>query len=141
MQSTRRRRPGGRRFFPRRKVCFFSAEKKTPDYKDVPVLRRFISDWGKIESRRKTGTRAPHQRKLTVAIKRARYLALLPYTGAHSQIELRRPDRPRRPEGERYGDRDRGDRGAAPAPVAAPVAAAAPAAEAPAVEQSAPAEE
>lgn len=138
MQSTRRRRPGGRRFFPRRKVCFFSAEKKTPDYKDVPVLRRFISDWGKIESRRKTGTRAPHQRKLTVAIKRARYLALLPYTGAHSQIELRRPDRPRRPEGERYGDRDRG---AAPAPVAAPVAAAAPAAEAPAVEQSAPAEE
>jgi small subunit ribosomal protein S18 len=144
MQSTRRRRPGGRRFFPRRKVCFFSAEKKTPDYKDVPVLRRFISDWGKIESRRKTGTRAPHQRKLTVAIKRARYLALLPYTGAHSQIELRRPDRPRRPEGERYGDRDR-DRGAAPAPAAVPAAAApapaAPVAEAPAAEQSAPAEE
>ncbi len=153
MQSTRRRRPGGRRFFPRRKVCFFSAEKKTPDYKDVPVLRRFISDWGKIESRRKTGTRAPHQRKLTVAIKRARYLALLPYTGAHSQIELRRPDRPRRPEGERYGDRDR-DRDAAPAPAAAapapaaPVAEtpaapapAAPVAEAPATEQSAPAEE
>lgn len=51
MQNIRRRRPGGRRYFPRRKVCYFSAEKKTPDYKDVPVLRRFISEWGKIDSR------------------------------------------------------------------------------------------
>ena len=99
MLNTRRRRPGGRRFFPRRKVCYFSAEGKTPDYRDVAVLRRFVSDWGKIESRRKTGTRARHQRKLAVAIKRARFLALLPYTGAHSLIELGRPDRdrPRRP--------------------------------------------
>ena len=93
MLNTRRRRPGGRRYFPRRKVCFFSAEKKTPDYKDVPVLRRFISEWGKIDSRRRTGTRARHQRKLAVAIKRARFLALLPYTGSHSNIELGRPDR------------------------------------------------
>lgn len=93
------RRPGGRRYFPRRKVCYFSAEHKTPDYKDVTVLRRFISEWGKIEGRRKTGTRAPHQRKLAVAIKRARFLALLPYTGSHSLIELGR-----------FGDRGGGRR-------------------------------
>ncbi|MQF86843.1 MAG: 30S ribosomal protein S18 [SAR202 cluster bacterium] len=98
MQSTRRRRTGGRRFFPRRKVCYFSAENKSPDYKDVPILRRFVSEWGKIDSRRRTGTRSRHQRKLAVAIKRARFLALLPYTGGHSQIELGRPDR---------GDRNR----------------------------------
>ena len=100
MQGQRRpRRPGGRRYFPRRKVCFFSAEHKTPDYKDVTVLRRFISEWGKIEGRRKTGTRAPHQRKLAVAIKRARFLALLPYTGSHTLIELGR-----------FGDRGGGRR-------------------------------
>ena len=103
MQNIRRRRPGGRRFFPRRKVCYFSAEKKTPDYRDVPVLRRFISEWGKIESSRRTGTRARHQRKLAVAIKRARFLALLPYTGGHSLIELTRPDRGPRRTGPREG--------------------------------------
>ena len=103
MQNIRRRRPGGRRYFPRRKVCYFSAEKKTPDYKDVPVLRRFISEWGKIESSRRTGTRARHQRKLAVAIKRARFLALLPYTGGHSLIELTRPDRGPRRMGPRDG--------------------------------------
>ena len=103
MQNMRRRRPGGRRYFPRRKVCYFSAEKKTPDYKDVPVLRRFISEWGKIESSRRTGTRARHQRKLAVAIKRARFLALLPYTGGHSLIELTRPDRGPRRMGPRDG--------------------------------------
>ena len=98
-QAQRRRKPGAKRFFHRRKVCYFSAEHKTPDYKDVTVLRRFISEWGKIEGRRKTGTRAPHQRKLAVAIKRARFLALLPYTGSHSLIELGRFTRgaPRRP--------------------------------------------
>ncbi len=126
MLNTRRRRPGGRRYFPRRKVCYFSAEKKTPDYKEVLVLRRFISEWGKIDSRRRTGTRAPHQRKLAVAIKRARFLALLPYTGSHSLIELGRPDRGDR--GRRFPPRD----GAPPRPAmgaaAAQAAAAAPAA-------------
>ena len=124
MLNTRRRRPGGRRYFPRRKVCYFSAEKKTPDYKEVLVLRRFISEWGKIDSRRRTGTRAPHQRKLAVAIKRARFLALLPYTGGHSLIELGRPDRGDR--GRRFPPRD----GAPPRPAmgaaAAQAAAAAP---------------
>ncbi len=116
MQNIRRRRPGGRRYFPRRKVCYFSAEKKTPDYKDVPVLRRFISEWGKIDSSRRTGTRARHQRKLAVAIKRARYLALLPYTGGHSLIELTRPDR----GGRRFGQREGGFRGPRPDAAAAP---------------------
>ena len=98
-QAQKRRKPGAKRYFHRRKVCYFSAEHKTPDYKDVTVLRRFISEWGKIEGRRKTGTRAPHQRKLAVAIKRARFLALIPYTGSHTLIELGRFNRgaPRRP--------------------------------------------
>ena len=135
MQNIRRRRPGGRRYFPRRKVCYFSAEKKTPDYKDVPVLRRFISEWGKIDSSRRTGTRARHQRKLAVAIKRARYLALLPYTGGHSLIELTRPDR----GGRRFGQREGGFRGPRPDAAAAPTdgetaEAGAPAAEASAAE-------
>jgi small subunit ribosomal protein S18 len=53
------------------------------DYKDASKLRRFISDRGKIEPRRKTGTCARHQRRLTLSIKRARHLALLPYTADH----------------------------------------------------------
>lgn len=136
MQNVRRRRPGGRRFFPRRKVCYFSAEKKTPDYKDVPVLRRFISEWGKIESSRRTGTRARHQRKLAVAIKRARYLALLPYTGGHSLIELTRPDRGPRRTGPRDGGYGRP--GGRPAPEATAETSAP--ADAPAAETSAPAD-
>jgi small subunit ribosomal protein S18 len=76
-----RRRP---RYTSRRKVCFFCAEKgATIDYKDVDGLRRYLSDRGKIEPRRKTGTCAKHQRRLTVALKRARHLALLPYTADH----------------------------------------------------------
>ena len=94
---TQRRRLGGRRFFPRRKVCQFCVDKVAINYKDVPRIRRFISEWGKIESRRKTGTCSPHQRQLSLAIKRARYLALLPYTGSHSLIELARSD----PRGDR----------------------------------------
>jgi small subunit ribosomal protein S18 len=76
-----RRRP---RYTSRRKVCFFCAEKvQHIDYKDVDGLRRYLSDRGKIEPRRKTGTCARHQRRLTVALKRARHLALLPYTAEH----------------------------------------------------------
>ena len=138
MQNIRRRRPGGRRYFPRRKVCYFSAEKKTPDYKDVPVLRRFVSEWGKIESSRRTGTRARHQRKLAVAIKRARYLALLPYSGGHSLIELTRPDRGPRRMGPRDGGPGRfGARPAVEAATDAGAPAVAPAAVAPAAVASA----
>jgi small subunit ribosomal protein S18 len=79
--------PGGRpkrRYVPHRKVCMFCVEKvKQIEYKEPGRLRRFISDRGKIESRRKTGTCAIHQRQLTEAIKRARHLALIPFTAEH----------------------------------------------------------
>ena len=65
----------------RRKVCTFCVDRaEFIDYNDVAKLRRFISERGKILPRRVTGTCARHQRELTVAIKRARHLALLPYT-------------------------------------------------------------
>jgi small subunit ribosomal protein S18 len=71
-------RRGGRA--KRRKVCFFTANGITHiDYKDVDLLKKFISERGKILPRRVTGTNAKYQRKLTVAIKRARTMALLPY--------------------------------------------------------------
>ncbi len=65
----------------RRKVCAFCVDKvEYIDYKDVAKLRRFTSERAKILPRRVTGTCAKHQRELTTAIKRARYVALLPYT-------------------------------------------------------------
>jgi small subunit ribosomal protein S18 len=65
----------------RRKVCTFCVEKaEYIDYKDVNKLRKFTSERSKILPRRVTGTCAKHQRELTTAIKRARYVALLPYT-------------------------------------------------------------
>lgn len=82
-----RRRPAKRRFFPRRRVCSFCVEKATDiDYKDVAKLRRYLSDRGKMQGRGRTGTCAKHQRRLAVAIKRARFLALLPYTAAHVRL-------------------------------------------------------
>jgi len=75
---------GGRGRFQRRRFCAFCVDKiEHIDYKDVNTLRRFISDQGHIDSRRRTGTCARHQRRLTMAIKRARHLALLPYTAEH----------------------------------------------------------
>ena len=72
-------RRGGRK--GRKKACSFCVDRaEFIDYKDVAKLRRFISERGKILPRRVTGTCAYHQRALTVAIKRARHLALLPYT-------------------------------------------------------------
>jgi small subunit ribosomal protein S18 len=85
-RSGPRRGPGGYRgrFTPRRKVCAFCLEKtKVIDYKDVGTLRRFLTDRGKIRSRRKTGTCAKHQRRLAIAVKRARHVALLPFTAEH----------------------------------------------------------
>lgn len=65
----------------RKKVCAFCVDKvETIDYKDINRLRRFTSDRAKILPRRVTGTCASHQRELTTAIKRARHVALLPYT-------------------------------------------------------------
>ena len=78
-----RRREGGR-YVPRRKVCAFCSDHiKVIDYKDPAKLRRYISDRGKIEPRRSTGTCARHQRALALAIKRARFLALIPYVPEH----------------------------------------------------------
>lgn len=72
------------RFAPKRKVCAFCVDKVDDiDYKEVGKLRRFISDRGRIDPRRKTGTCARHQRVLSIALKRARHLALLPYTTRH----------------------------------------------------------
>ncbi len=66
----------------RRKVCSFCVDKvEDIDYKDVAKLRRYITEKGKILPRRQTGTCAKHQRALTTAIKRARFMALLPYVG------------------------------------------------------------
>src|SRR5438067_9721239 len=90
-RPAQRRRPGefgaGRKFTPRRKVCQFCVDKiKVVDYKDLVRLRRFLSERGKIEPRRKTGTCAAHQRSLNVALKRARQLALLPFTAEHIRV-------------------------------------------------------
>ena len=72
-------RRGGRK--GRKKVCSFCVDKvDTIDYKDVAKLRRFISERAKILPRRVTGTCAHHQRELTVAIKRSRHIALLPFS-------------------------------------------------------------
>ena len=83
-RETKNRRWEKPRYVSRRKVCSFCKDKTTIiDYKDMMKLRQYISDRGKIEPRRKTGTCAKHQRLLATAIKRARYLALLPYVSAH----------------------------------------------------------
>jgi ribosomal protein S18 len=145
--------PGGRR--PRRRVCSFCVEKvQRIDYKDVGRIRRYISERGKIDPRRKSGTCAKHQRMLTGALKRARFMALLPYTAEHVRSLMSpqaramaggppppKPDRPPfRPGGEfrpapRYGPPPQGAPMAgapmagapAPGPAAAPGAAPAPA--------------
>ena len=75
---------GGRGLFKRRKFCRFTAEKvEQIDYKDVDVLKEFIQENAKIMPARLTGTKAGYQRQLGTAIKRARFLALLPYTDNH----------------------------------------------------------
>ena len=72
------------RYFRRKKFCRFTADKVTEvDYKDLATLKNYVSETGKITPSRITGTKARWQRQLTTAIKRARYLALLPYTDAH----------------------------------------------------------
>jgi len=73
---------GPRRFVARPKICQFCADKNISiDYKNADMLRRFVTEDGKIRPRRQTGTCARHQRALAVAIKRARHIALLPFTG------------------------------------------------------------
>ncbi|MGI6407376.1 MAG: 30S ribosomal protein S18 [Gammaproteobacteria bacterium] len=74
------------RFFRRRKFCRFTAEGvQEIDYKDLNTLKAYVSETGKIVPSRITGTKAKYQRQLATAIKRARFLALLPYTDSHDR--------------------------------------------------------
>lgn len=75
---------GGQRFIPKPRVCSFCTEKmREIDYKDVSTLSRYITNRGQIATRRQTGACAKHQRRLALAIKRARHLALLPLAPIH----------------------------------------------------------
>ncbi len=78
---------GGPRRFARRRGCYFCIEKRDfADYKDIELLRRYVGERGKMEPRRKVGNCAKHQRIVSQAVKRARYMALLPYTAEHIRI-------------------------------------------------------
>jgi small subunit ribosomal protein S18 len=78
-------REGGRKYFRRKKVCKFCVEKiDTINYKDVRTLAQFVAESGKIVPRRLTGVCTPHQRRLSLAIKQARNIALLPFAGRAS---------------------------------------------------------
>ena len=80
MADYRRNERGGRPRRTRRKVCAFCADKvEHIDYKDIPRLRKFVTERGKILPKRMSGNCASHQRELTIAIKRARHLAMLPF--------------------------------------------------------------
>lgn len=82
----RRSYGGPRGMNRRRRVCEFCVDKVDHiDYKRIDVLQRYLTDRGKIKGRRKTGACAKHQRHLATAIKRARYLALLPYAADHER--------------------------------------------------------
>ena len=77
-------KPASRNLFRRKKFCRFTAEGiKEIDYKDITILKDFIAENGKIIPARITGTKAKYQRQLSTAIKRARFLALLPYSDQH----------------------------------------------------------
>lgn len=83
-KAKKREDRGNRGLFKRRKFCRFTAEKiEEVDYKDVDLLKDFITENAKIMPARITGTKARYQRQLTTAVKRARFLALLPYTDLH----------------------------------------------------------
>ena len=80
-EENNNRRPGGRMRRSRKKVCAFCVDKaEFIDYKDINKLRKYVTERGKILPRRISGTCAKHQRELTTSIKRARNIALLPFT-------------------------------------------------------------
>ena len=77
---------GGSRFFSRPKFCQFCADKTlTIDYKKTDLLRKYVTEEGNIRPRRQTGACAKHQRAVAAAVKQARHIALLPYTGKHAE--------------------------------------------------------
>ncbi len=102
-QSQRPRFRQQRRFTPRPKVCQFCADNNVKiDYKDTRLLERFTTEEGKIRPRRQTGTCAKHQRVVAGAIKRARHIALLPYTEGSLSDQMEKASR-------RNSSRDRRD--------------------------------
>lgn len=97
-------------FFRRKKSCPFSGPNAPViDWKDVKLLGRFVSERGKMTPSRITNVSQKKQRELAQAIKRARYMALMPYVRAEGESRFDRGDRPDR--GERFDRGDRGDRG------------------------------
>lgn len=85
MRKQKNTKPRRRSFNRRRRFCKFTAEGiKKIDYKDLDLLSGFVTETGKIIPSRNTGTKARYQRQLATAIKRARFLALLPYTDSHN---------------------------------------------------------
>jgi len=83
-KDRRPRRPAQSALFKRKKFCRFTAEKiEWIDHKDIDLLKDFISDTGKLIPARLTGTSAKYQRQLSTAVKRARFLSLLPFTDTH----------------------------------------------------------
>jgi ribosomal protein S18 len=96
MSPNQGRKPGGRERKsregyarkPRKKVCYFCSEKMDHiDYKDISLLKKYVSEKGKIRPRRVTGNCAQHQARLAMAIKSAREMALLPYTSRQSEVK------------------------------------------------------
>jgi small subunit ribosomal protein S18 len=122
----------------KKKISILNTERvEYVDYKDVNLLRRFMSDRAKIRARRVTGNNDQQQREISRAIKNAREMALLPYTSRVTTQRGQRGDRgdrgDRGPRGPREDRGDRGDRGDRPAAAAAPAAAPAAPAESSAV--------
>lgn len=83
-KTKNKRKPNTKRMIKKVTACYFTETGTTPDYKDVLVLKRFISDRGKIIHHSRSGVSSKHQRKLSKAIKMARYMALLPYSDKHA---------------------------------------------------------
>ena len=106
-RPTRRRDRKGGPGSGRRKSCPYCRDKvEFVDYKDIATLKKFVSDRGKIRSRRVTGLSRRHQRQLAVAVKRAREVALLPYVGDNREDRDER-GRPRRDDRDRDRERER----------------------------------
>ena len=83
-RKKKKQRKGNRPRFTRAKICKFTVEGITSvDYKDLEILKGFVTESGKMMSARNTGTKAKYQRQLSTAIKQARFLALMPYTDSH----------------------------------------------------------
>ncbi len=126
--ASRPTREGRPRFTHRRRVCAFCADRNLPiDYKRVEMFGRYLSERGTIEPRKKTGTCARHQRRLAIAIKRARHIALLPFSQQHVRTTgVPVPSRfAGRPPREPYGFRESREAREAREPVREPVEASA----------------